>query len=1637
MTAKVVDDTSVRVALRIRPQSASEQIDMCRVCTSCTPGHPQVVLGKDKGFTFDYVFDIPAKQPEIYEKCVKELVEGCLDGYNATVLAYGQTGAGKTYTMGTGFDVNIDPLEEGIVPRAVGQLFSGIERRRQEAKQRNEPQPDFKVTVQFMELYNEDLIDLFDADGRGRKSHHVKIHEDTNGQIYTVGVNTRAVKSALDTLNALQQGALSRTTASTNMNTHSSRSHAIFTIHIKQQRVVKISNNEPTKGGEDYEYEMLSAKFNFVDLAGSERLKRTGATGDRAKEGISINCGLLALGNVISALGDVTKKGSHVPYRDSKLTRLLQDSLGGNSCTLMIACVSPSDRDFMETLNTLKYANRARNIKNKVSVNQDKASKQISMLRAEIQKLTAELVEFRQGRRVSSGEGESDVSLENNMLRNENEKLRLRIKGLQSTVEVQSNRITNLMSGQVVAALDGIQVDGGVESLIQKYLREIEELRNKLTESEAMAMAITRHASMKSRLGSPMHLETSSVLEMAKMDVARQKQKAQKLQRDNSQDENTNEESKEEGSEADQSDEEAVEEDEDDDDEDNDDEDDDDTAEVHEENEQVSSDDDSTDEKEDEDEEKVEGELAALTTDIEIKQKLIEELEIAQNKIQTMRSQYEEKLVLLTHKIKETEEERDHVLKNIKEHDSESSKQAAKLKEEYEKKLGGLQTELKKVQAAKKEHAQLIREKANNDMRLKQLSNEVSDMKKTKARLMKQMKDEVAKNKQRESARNKEIAQLKKVSRMREIAIKNLESEKRQKDIILRRKQEEVKALRRQQKPVSGSLGAKKNQVTAQPIAENGYPQESYPVAPSGYGTYGYRGSTVAPERPGGPPRTRIPGRGPRKRMTIEQATKSAKKKWDFVDKKVMSLVMHKQTISNLEKDYDRWVEDREKLSKDMETCRTKLQEAATGDEQTQLREQMEALTAHMEYVQDNIDSCQACIMEMEDPGNTMTELSELMTSSTLQEARILLDHFLTRTVTQCQELSAKDATVKELENRLEVTKQHNYLQQELLHHVLQQKDVTSSLPYSTSIEDLANADVDTLSDVNEFLRASTGSLQSVGTVDGTDVGLSSSSASALQGDRPGKPKARRRTGLPEEFLHPDRKTRRAPSLPSLKSGESDNNSSMPLVPVGPTDFKSSKQISPELMQKLLELDKARKSGEKMERDNNDNPMPPPTSSKMPRVNSMNVGHGNAVVPASMTRGNLRSKSARSFPSSKFGPVPAASNNPARSQPTSPALPRKASMENRALENGDESGKNNNSDDVFSRLTSSLGQESDPDVGRMLPLRPPSGKPTALVCTYAATGHNSAVLSVDVTEDFMFTGSKDKTVKVWDLNTGEEILSLSGHKRDVVAVKYCHNTNCVYSVAQNLIKMWDVRQDSGKCIKTLTPQAGSTISGFISGITSDTQINDLQISDHQLFAAMGNSVRIWDLKTFSMTGKLSGHAAPVMTIKLKKRESDTLVFTGSRDHFVKIYELSESNVGVQSPTYSLAPPHYDGVQCITIRGTSLYSGSRDNSIKKWDYETHQLQQHVTGAHKDWVCAIDHLPKREVLLSGCRGGYLKLWTVDTCQPICEIRAHRHPINAIATNSSCVFTASNDRLVRLWRATGTLDDQLQEIRRAIQV
>ncbi|XP_057976182.1 kinesin-like protein KIN-4A isoform X3 [Malania oleifera] len=392
---EVAEDCCVKVALHIRPLIPDERLQGCNDCVTVVPGKPQVQVGTHS-FTFDHVYGSSGSPSHsMFEECVAPLVDGLFQGYNATVLAYGQTGSGKTYTMGTAFN---DGCNTGLIPQVMNALFNKIEMLKH--------QIEFQLHVSFIEILKEEVRDLLDYPSLSKSETNghagkitapgrppIQIRETSNGVITLAGSTEVAVSTLKEMAACLEQGSLSRATGSTNMNNQSSRSHAIFTITLSQMRklhpVCPGETNPHVDVGEEY----LCAKLHLVDLAGSERAKRTGSDGVRFKEGIHINRGLLALGNVISALGDEKKRkeGMHVPYRDSKLTRLLQDSLGGNSKTVMIACISPADINVEETLNTLKYANRARNIQNKPVVNRDLVSNEMQKMRQQLEYLQAEL----------------------------------------------------------------------------------------------------------------------------------------------------------------------------------------------------------------------------------------------------------------------------------------------------------------------------------------------------------------------------------------------------------------------------------------------------------------------------------------------------------------------------------------------------------------------------------------------------------------------------------------------------------------------------------------------------------------------------------------------------------------------------------------------------------------------------------------------------------------------------------------------------------------------------------------------------------------------------------------------------------------------------------------------------------------------------------------------------------------------------------------------------------------------------------------------------------------------------------------------------------------------------------------------
>ncbi|XP_014724575.1 PREDICTED: kinesin-like protein KIF27 isoform X2 [Sturnus vulgaris] len=364
-----MEEIPVKVAVRVRPLLSKEILHSHQVCVRLVPNAKQVIIGKDHVFTFDFVFGKNSTQEEVYAVCIKPLLVSLTEGYNATVFAYGQTGSGKTYTIGGDRIASLAVDERGIIPRAIQELFQHI------SEHRN---INFHVKISYIEVYKEELRDLLDLETSVKELH---IREDEKGNTVIVGAKEFQVECADEVISLLESGNAARRTGTTQMNEHSSRSHAIFTISIHQKQSAEYQKNT------DAAQDSITSKFHFVDLAGLERVAKTGNTGERFKESVQINSGLLALGNVISALGDPKRKSVHIPYRDAKITRILKDSLGGNAKTVMITCISPSSLDFDESLNSLKYANRAKNIRNKPVVNYNPEKDRIDEMELEVRLL--------------------------------------------------------------------------------------------------------------------------------------------------------------------------------------------------------------------------------------------------------------------------------------------------------------------------------------------------------------------------------------------------------------------------------------------------------------------------------------------------------------------------------------------------------------------------------------------------------------------------------------------------------------------------------------------------------------------------------------------------------------------------------------------------------------------------------------------------------------------------------------------------------------------------------------------------------------------------------------------------------------------------------------------------------------------------------------------------------------------------------------------------------------------------------------------------------------------------------------------------------------------------------------------------
>nr|XP_020459705.1 kinesin-like protein KIF3C [Monopterus albus] len=372
--SKAKSSESVKVVVRCRPLNRKEEsngaaggiVQMDLRLGQVILRNPRASASEpQKTFTFDAVYDANSKQRDMYDESLRPLIDSVLAGFNGTIFAYGQTGTGKTYTMQ---GVWLDPEKRGVIPNAFDHIFTHISR--------SQSDKQYLVRASYLEIYREEIRDLLNPNHASAKA--LELRESPEIGVYVQDLTSCVCKSIKEIEEVMNMGNQARAVGATDMNEHSSRSHALFLITV-----------ECSQPGPDGRKHIRVGRLNLVDLAGSERQAKTGVQGERLKEAAKINLSLSALGNVISALAD--GRSGHVPYRDSKLTRLLQDSLGGNAKTVMVATLGPAPQHYDETLITLRYANRAKNIQNQPRVNEDPKDALLREFQREIARLRAQL----------------------------------------------------------------------------------------------------------------------------------------------------------------------------------------------------------------------------------------------------------------------------------------------------------------------------------------------------------------------------------------------------------------------------------------------------------------------------------------------------------------------------------------------------------------------------------------------------------------------------------------------------------------------------------------------------------------------------------------------------------------------------------------------------------------------------------------------------------------------------------------------------------------------------------------------------------------------------------------------------------------------------------------------------------------------------------------------------------------------------------------------------------------------------------------------------------------------------------------------------------------------------------------------
>uniref|UniRef100_F1KTF7 Kinesin-like protein n=1 Tax=Ascaris suum TaxID=6253 RepID=F1KTF7_ASCSU len=505
-------ECGIQVFCRIRPLNSMEEKNGSKFIPKFPSDSEEAISVGGKVYVYDKVFKPNSSQEEVYMGAAYHIVQDVLSGYNGTVFAYGQTSSGKTHTMEGVFG---DSEKQGIIPRIVQDIFNHI--------YNMDVDLEFHIKVSYFEIYNEKIRDLLDV-----TKMNLAIHEDKNRVPYVKGATERFVSSPEEVMACIDEGKNNRHVAVTNMNEHSSRSHSVFLIQVKQE-------NTATQ-------KKLTGKLYLVDLAGSEKVSKTGAEGAVLEEAKNINKSLSALGNVIAALAEGTK--SHVPYRDSKLTRILQESLGGNSRTTVVICCSPASSNEAETKSTLMFGQRAKTIKNVVVVNEELTAEEwkrryerekdkVARLKQQLMAAELELNRWRKGEKVPESEW---VNL-------------LEGAALNLQLPPGSETLSPSVSDSVLGSLDR-SISVAPVPLLTSAIGAITDADRKKYEEERAALyqqldekddEITLHSQMAERLKQQMN-EQEELIKQIKLDYENAQAEVQRIQSEN---EASKEESKE------------------------------------------------------------------------------------------------------------------------------------------------------------------------------------------------------------------------------------------------------------------------------------------------------------------------------------------------------------------------------------------------------------------------------------------------------------------------------------------------------------------------------------------------------------------------------------------------------------------------------------------------------------------------------------------------------------------------------------------------------------------------------------------------------------------------------------------------------------------------------------------------------------------------------------------------------------------------------------------------------------------------------------------------------------------------------------------------------------------------------------